>query len=109
NSQSASPPSTAPASVAQMRLMVIVPVLPARDHSTDSGAPQKQRARRFRRALPLSSLPWASAAVAEQPQDEQEHVDEVEVEAERAHDGGLLRRLAAATDHEIHALDLLRV
>src|SRR5436305_13650394 len=47
----------------------------------------KKKGRRIRSAGPLLfSVRLALAAVAHEPQQEQEHVDEVEVQVERAHD-----------------------
>jgi hypothetical protein len=71
-----------------------------------SCAPQKKTPQDEPGALKKSLL--RSAAVAEQPQQHQEQVDEVEIEPQRAHD-----RLAAgdgAVVHRaVHLLDVLRV
>src|ERR1044072_2114685 len=46
--------------------------------------------------------------VAHEAQQEQEHVDEVEIERQRAHDLRLAVKIGAG-DREVHALDLLGV
>src|SRR6185369_15228420 len=51
---------------------------------------------------------WKSAAVAEQTQEEQEHVDEVEIQRQRAENDRLARKIATL-DLVIHQLQLLRI
>src|ERR1700687_1985661 len=55
-----------------------------------------------------AKIAWASAAVAEQPQQHHEHVDEVEIERQRAHHCLAARPGAVLLGIE-HFLDLLGV
>src|SRR5438270_3403339 len=75
-------------------------------------APQRKRkGQRIRSAGPsfLLVLCRQLAALPHEAEQEQEHVDEVEVEVERADDGRLRHGLAIPGNREIDALDLLRV
>src|SRR5215813_10210741 len=56
----------------------------------------------------LQSVCWRLAAVAEEAQQEQEQVDEVEIERKSAHHG-LAAGDGAVIVHAVHLLDLLRV
>src|SRR3546814_14469 len=56
----------------------------------------------------LAGLAARLFAAAEQVEQEGEHVDEVEIEVQRPHHHRLAHEVGAA-DHEINALDLLRI
>src|SRR3546814_9511717 len=60
------------------------------------------------RALPDVFQAGLAAVAAEYPKEEQEHVDEVEIEAERRHDHDPAFQLGAG-DLRVHALGALRV
>src|SRR5204862_6717110 len=66
---------------------------------------RKCKGPRRSRARCLSSFARRLLAVAEQLEHHHEHIDEVQVEVERAHDGGLRGRRRVARDLEIDVLD----
>src|SRR5690606_34406349 len=60
---------------------------------------------------PSSSVRWLrSLAVAHELQQEHEQVEEVEVELQRAHDGGLAKKIPVAVRQpQVGVLDVLRI
>src|SRR5262245_23501567 len=82
-------------------------------HGTDSSCANLPSCRNKKKPGPkpgrsLRSLCWRLTAVAEEAQQEQEQVDEVEIERESAHHG-LTAGDGAVIVHVVHLLDLLRV
>ncbi len=69
---------------------------------------RKGPADRIRRAFHFRPSTGSVALAAEQAKQEHEHVDEVEIEVEGAHDDDLAH-LVGARDIGVHALELLRV
>ena len=93
--------STTPSTTTRRRRATIArrPTRPGRRRSSFFGAAPALRltkkARRFRRAFPVSVCPPILFAAAHEAQQEQEHVDEVEIERQRAHDRGLAEEVGA--------------
>src|SRR3546814_5325467 len=84
-------------------------IIHARPSNGDSGRPKKKEpGESLRRAPVCRPCPVRLFAAAHKVEQEGEHVDEVEIERQRAHDHRLADKVGPA-DMEIHALDLLRV
>src|SRR3546814_15743150 len=84
---------------------------PPRSTRTDTLFPYTTLFRSADRSVGLFCLAGLAArlfAAAEQVEQEGEHVDEVEIEVQRPHHHRLAHEVGAA-DHEINALDLLRI
>src|SRR6266853_97087 len=87
---------------ARIRRLMHHAIAPPRAACHAKKAPRDDPGRSYWTDLAVSRR---SAAVAEQTQQEQEHVDEVEVERERAHHG-LASRDGAVVHRVVHFLDL---
>ena len=92
----------------QVRVLQAAPPLP-RSSVIDIRPEHVRRAGSGRRAVFfIGPGSWALPARAEQPQQHQEQVDEVQIKRQRAHDR-LLGGGIGAVDFGVHVLDLLRV